>query len=247
VGVVDDMTDVIAGQPIALLSQWYEYEGGPLADLDATPTIGITRVSDGAVIVAPTTTGVTHPGTGSYGYGWTPAMDLTPGLYLALWNGTENGSPVAASETITVTAPAAGRVYATVSEYEAHTGVAPAPANTAARLVKASRMLERLVLRYCVYATNPDSGMPTHSLVIAAFREAVCAQVEWWAAVGEPNGSDAVGWGSVAIGSVSLGRSVTAVSGEDSPARQLAPEVSDALQSPDLTPDIWRMGVVTSC
>lgn len=240
------MTNVIAGQEVALLSQWYAYEGGPLTDLDATPTIGITRVSDGGIIVAPTTTGVTHPGTGSYGYGWTPATDLTPGLYLALWSGTVGGSPVTATESITVTAPAAGRVYATVSEYEAYTGVSPAPSNTAARLAKASRMLERLVLRYCVYATNSASGMPTHSLVIAAFRDAVCAQVEWWGNVGEPNGSDAVGWGSVAIGSVSLGRS-GAVSGEDSPARQLAPDVSDALLSPDLTPDIWRMGVVASC
>lgn len=241
------MTDVIAGQALALLSQWYEYEGGPLADLDATPTIGITRVSDGAVILAPTTTGVTHLGTGSYGHGWIPAVDLAPGLYLALWNGAENGSPVTASETITVTAPAAGRVYATVSEYEAHTGVSPAPSTTAARLAKGSRMLERLVLRYCVYDTNALSGMPTHSLVLAAFRDAVCAQVEWWGNVGDPSGADAVGWGSVAIGSVNLGRSVTSVSGEDAAARQLAPEVWDALLSPDLTPDIFRMGAVASC
>lgn len=241
------MTDVIAGQPVALLSQWYAYEGGPLTDLDTIPTIGITRVSDGAITLAPTTTGVTHPATGAYGYGWTPATDLTPGLYLALWSGNASGSPVTATETINVTAPAAGRVYATVSEYQAFTGVTPAPATTAARLAKASRMLERTVLRYCWYDVNPDSGMPTHPLVIAAFRDVACAQVEWWGNVGEPSGADAVGWGSVGIGSVQLGRSVTAVSGEDAPARQLAPEAWDALLNPDLTLDIFRMGAVTSC
>ncbi len=241
------MTDVIAGQTVALLSQWRAYEGGPLVDLDATPTIGITRVSDGGVVVAPTTTGVTHPGTGSYGYGWTSATSLAPGLYLALWTGSVGGSPVTADEQVTVAAPASGRVYATVSEYEAATGASPAPANAAARLAKASRMLERLVLRYCAYDVDTASGMPTHSLVLAACRDAVCAQVEWWATVGDPSGADAVGWGNVSIGSVTLGRSVTAVTGEDAAARQLAPAVWDSLLNPDLTPDIFRMGAVTTC
>lgn len=241
------MTDVIAGQTIALLSQWYDHEGGPLNDLDATPTIGITRVSNGAVIVAPTTTGVTHPGVGSYGYGWTPDTALAPGLYLALWTGTKDGSAVAASEQLTVAAPAAGRVYATAAEYVAFTGVSPAPAGTDRRLVQASRMLERQVLRYCWYDVDSASGMPTNSLVLAALRDAVCAQTSWWGTVGDPSGADAVGWGSVSIGSVNLGRSVTAVSGEDAPARQLAPEVWDALLNPGLTPDIFRMGAVLSC
>lgn len=100
------MTDVIAGQTVALLAQWFDFEGGTLTDLDATPTIAITAVATGSTALAATTTGVTHPGTGSYGYGWTPASALTPGLYLALWAGLSSGSPVTATETITVTAPA---------------------------------------------------------------------------------------------------------------------------------------------
>ncbi|XUM01227.1 hypothetical protein ACQ86F_31605 [Streptomyces venezuelae ATCC 10712] len=138
------------------------------------------------------------------------------------------------------------RVYATVEQYEEYTGTVPAPAGTAALLGRASRMLDRLVLRYCLYSVDP-AGLPTHPLVAEAFAAAVCAQVAWWGDVGDPSGSDAVGWGSVAIGSVQLGRSVTAVSGEDAPARQLAPEVWDALQSPDLTPGIFRGLVVVSC
>ena len=101
------MTDVIAGQTVALLGQFYDFEGGTLTDLDATPTITITSIATGATALTATTTGVTHPGTGSYGYGWTPSSALTPGLYLALWAGLKNGGAVTASETITVVAPAA--------------------------------------------------------------------------------------------------------------------------------------------
>lgn len=100
------MTEVIAGQTVALLSQWYDFEGGTLTDLDATPSIGIVSIATGATALAATTSGVTHPGTGSYGYAWTPTSSLTPGAYLATWSGLKNGSPVTAAESITVIAPA---------------------------------------------------------------------------------------------------------------------------------------------
>ncbi|MFE6103187.1 hypothetical protein ACFVQ4_24965 [Streptomyces laurentii] len=140
------------------------------------------------------------------------------------------------------------RVYATVAQYEQYTGTIPDPdpATTTRLLGRASRMLDRLILRYCAYDTD-DTGMPTNTVVAAAFADATCAQVAWWGSVGDPSGADAVGWGSVAIGSVQLGRSVTPISGEDAPARQIAPEVLDALQSPDLTPHIFRLGAITSC
>jgi hypothetical protein len=142
----------------------------------------------------------------------------------------------------------ATRVYATVPDYETYPGAtAPAPAGTDVKLVQASRMLERVVLRYCWYDVDSTTGMPTHLTVLAALRDAAIAQALWWETVGDPSGADAVGWGNVAIGSVSLGRSVTAVSGEDAPARQLAPAAWDALLNPDLTSDIFRMGAVTSC
>lgn len=100
------MTNVIAGQAVALLGQFYDFEGGTLVDLDATPTIGITSVATGSTALAATTSGVTHPGTGSYGYAWTPSGSLIPGDYLALWSGLKNGGAVTASETVTVYAPA---------------------------------------------------------------------------------------------------------------------------------------------
>ncbi|MGW4648044.1 hypothetical protein [Kitasatospora sp. NPDC004289] len=136
------------------------------------------------------------------------------------------------------------RVYATSADLVAYTGQA-APGNADSLLTKASKFLDSQILRACWYAVDED-GMPTDPLVIAAFRDATCAQVQWRDEVGDTTGAAGVGWGSVEIGSVRLGRSVTAVSGADSPARQVAPEVWDALQSPDLTPDRFVLGAVCS-
>lgn len=100
------MTNVIAGQTVALLAQFFDFSGGTLVDLDATPTIGIVSIATGATALAATSSGVTHPGIGSYGYAWTPSSSLTPGAYLATWSGLENGGAVTATETVTVYAPA---------------------------------------------------------------------------------------------------------------------------------------------
>lgn len=172
------MTDVIAGQTVALLTQFYDFQGGTLTDLDATPTVTITSVASGATALAATTSGVTHPGTGSYGYGWTPAGTLTPGLYLVLWSGLKSGSPVTASETVTVVAPAAaedtntnpeGIWYATVEEIKAELDVretARSNKRIARALEDASRRVEGDCHRrfYPVQATHffdwpPRSGM----------------------------------------------------------------------------------------
>lgn len=101
------MSSVIAGQPLPLLSQWFDFEGGTLTNLDTLPTVSITNIGTGGTAVAATTSGVTHPGTGSYGYTWTPAAALAAGAYLVLWSGLKSGAPVTASETVTVLAAAA--------------------------------------------------------------------------------------------------------------------------------------------
>lgn len=136
------------------------------------------------------------------------------------------------------------RVYATSDDLAAYTG-SSAPANADALLAKASRFLDSAVFRLCWYQADGD-GLPTNALVTAAFTNAVCAQAAWWDQLGDSTGAAAAGWGSVQIGSVQLGRSVTAVSAADSPARQIAPEVWDVLQQPDLTPDILTIGLVIS-
>ncbi|MET7933490.1 hypothetical protein [Streptomyces sp. NPDC005322] len=136
------------------------------------------------------------------------------------------------------------RVYATPTDLQDYTGQTP-PDDALQLLARATRMLEADVLRLCWYEVDAD-GMPTNSIVLGAIQRAVCAQVQWWGEVGDSIGAAGVGWGSVAIGSVNLSRSVTAVSGSDSAARQIAPQVGDELRSPDLTADVFRLGAVCS-
>lgn len=137
------------------------------------------------------------------------------------------------------------RVYATSSQYQAYTGDEP-PADVEVRLRRASAFLDAQVFRLCGYEVD-DDGMPTNELVLAAFADACCAQVEWGVQIGDVTGAAAVGWGWVEIGEVRLSRSVTATSGDEAPARQIAPPVWDALRSPDLTPDIFVLGQVITC
>lgn len=134
------------------------------------------------------------------------------------------------------------RIYATAADLAAYTGQA-APPDADSLLAKASRFLDSGVFRACWFQSDGD-GIPTDSLVSDAFRDAVCAQAAWWGELGDSTGAAGAGWGNVQIGSVSLGRSVTAVAAEDSPARQIAPEVMDVLLSPDLTPDRLTIGLV---
>jgi hypothetical protein len=172
------MTNVIAGQSVSLLGQFYDFVGGQLTDLDATPTIAVTSIATGSTALAATTSGVTHPATGSYGYAWTPSSSLTPGAYLATWSGLASGSPVTATETITVSAPASaeqtntspeGIWYATREEVKTELDVKEtARANTRVdrAIEDASRAIEDLCHRrfYPVQGTryfdwpNPQSG-----------------------------------------------------------------------------------------
>lgn len=136
------------------------------------------------------------------------------------------------------------RIYATAEQYEAYT-YAAAPADIEYRLARASEFLDAQVFRLCSYDTDTTTGLPTDATVAAALARAVCAQAQWGVEVGDVTGAaGAAGWGSVKIGSVQLGRSVTSVSGGDSPGRQVAPAVWDALQSSDLLATGFRMGVV---
>lgn len=137
------------------------------------------------------------------------------------------------------------RIYATSAQYQEYTGQEP-PQDVEVRLTRASAFLDSRVFRLCGYEVD-DNGMPTNALVLAAFADACCAQVQWGVELGDITGSSAVGWGSVEIGSAKLSRSVTATSGDEAPARQIAPAVWDALRSPDLTPDIFLLGLVVSC
>lgn len=118
------MTSVPQGSTITLLSQWYEYGGGPSVDLVSGPTVHIIRLSDNDNTVPATTAGINHPAVGVYTYNWTPATDAQLGNYLVVWSGTDAQSQaVSASEVVevTVTAALAG-TWATPAEASAITG-----------------------------------------------------------------------------------------------------------------------------
>ncbi|MGD6750989.1 hypothetical protein [Streptomyces sp. BH105] len=137
------------------------------------------------------------------------------------------------------------RIYATSAQYATYTGQA-APADIDARLARASRFLDSEVFRLCWYEADED-GYPANALVRGAFADAVCAQVQWWAETGDELGT-AGQWGSVKIGSVSLsGPSSSSGSGGASTGRTVAEAALEALRTPDLTPDLFRLGEVVPC
>lgn len=170
------------------------------------------------------------------GQTWTAPLTYTmAGVWRLSWAVTGTGASVEHELVSVAPTPGtglAGRVYATTTDLANYLNAAP-PLDGARLLADASRMLDSLVLGYCRYDVD-DDGMPTDEAVAAAIGRAVCAQVAWWEEIGDSTGAAGVGYGSVAIGSVNLGRSVTSVSGDDSAARQLAPRVLDELRAPDL-------------
>lgn len=117
------MTSVAQGSTVTLLSQWFEYGGGPAVDL-TNPTIRITRLSDNVNIVPESSGGINHPSVGVYTYNWTPAGDAQLGDYLVVWKGTDAQSEIVTANevvTVTVTAALAG-TWATPAEATAITG-----------------------------------------------------------------------------------------------------------------------------
>lgn len=115
-----------------------------------------------------------------------------------------------------------GRVYATADDYAAWSGAA-APSDVDRRLARASELVELATVT--AYYDVDAAGMPTDADVLAAFRDATCAQVAWWQATGDELG-DAGLWQAASIGSVSLsGRRQTGSAAGD----RLAPQARTVL------------------
>ncbi|MFF7851925.1 hypothetical protein ACFZDF_30700 [Streptomyces sp. NPDC007910] len=196
-------------------------------DGTTTATLAVTSPA-GAVAAVPVT-----PAEG--GKVWSGLVHYaTAGVWTLAWTVTGTG---AGRETSRVSVgpgavAATGRVYATTAMLADYLHEAP-PLDADQLLAEASRFLDSHVLRRCRYDTD-SGGLPTDSVVASALGRAVCAQVRWWIEVGDHVGAAGAGWGSVSIGSASLSRSADSVSGSDSAARQIAPQVIDELSSPDL-------------
>lgn len=212
-----DVGDVVTAQ--LLVSP---YDASTTATLTVTAPDGTTSTP-----VASTVDG---------GQTWTAPLTYTAaGIWLLHWTVTGTGASVENEQVAVAPTPDAGpaeRTYATTTDLANYLQAAP-PLNAGLLLRDAARMLEQQVLRLCHYDVD-TTGMPTDPDVKAAIGRAVCAQAAWWDEVGDHTGAAGVGYGSVSIGSVNLGRSVTSVSGDDSAARQIAPQVWDALRAPQL-------------
>lgn len=133
------MTTVNRGAPATLLVEWREYAGGPMSNvLDVA--IGIVNLFTGAIILAPTSTGVTNPATGLNAYVWTSDPALAVGQYLVSWTGTDPDSElVTASEVVEVTAGGElGGPYATRATLKRRMGI---PDSTTSQDVDVDRAL----------------------------------------------------------------------------------------------------------
>lgn len=119
------MTNVPQGEAVTLLSQWFEFAGGPPVDLLATPTVRIIRLSDSANVVPQTSVGVNHPTTGVYTYSWQVLSEAVLGDHLVVWNGTDAASgAVSANEIITVVNGTVAETWSTLAEAASITGQA---------------------------------------------------------------------------------------------------------------------------
>jgi hypothetical protein len=166
------MTSVVQGRTVTLVARMRAYPDGPLVDVTGL-TITITPIAGGAAVVGPTSVGITHPGTGTYGYPWATADTLPKGDYLAAWAGTYLGDPVAADEVVTVLARPAAGAYASVDDLNDWLG--STPANAALLLVRASRDVNRALL--CAVYEVDDDGLPTSDAYLEALRMATLEQV----------------------------------------------------------------------
>ncbi|WP_128818023.1 hypothetical protein [Streptomyces sp. S063] len=121
------------------------------------------------------------------GAAWTaPVVYTAAGVWRLSWSVTGTGAGIEQELVSVAPAPGArgdGRVYATTTDLANALKEAP-PLNAQKLLERASELLDSDFLLTAIYDVDED-GMPTHPLVAAGFRDAVCSQVEFWGEVGE--------------------------------------------------------------
>lgn len=79
---------------------FYTYQGGPAADVGGL-TVAVTKSS--TPVFGPSADGISHIGTGAYGWMWGEDHRTGPGDYLIGWDATDaQDTAVHAEETITL-------------------------------------------------------------------------------------------------------------------------------------------------
>ncbi|MBA9003736.1 hypothetical protein [Thermomonospora cellulosilytica] len=102
--------------------------------------------------------------------------------------------------------------YATPADLGELLAPAPAPANAARLLARASRIIARETL--CAVYDVDQAGLPTSQTLKDALRDATCEQVAYWLETGRDEGIG-TGYTSVGIGSVNLTRAGAGGGDED--------------------------------
>lgn len=119
-------------------------------------------------------------------------------------------------------------VYATPEQFADFLDPDPVPANAARLLKNASRRLDGMLIG-ARYATDTD-GMPTEQSVIDLFREAVCLQAQYIAALDDETGANA-NVSSQQVGRVVITRALSLV-GDGTP--RVSPDMIELLRTSPL-------------
>ncbi|WEH40797.1 hypothetical protein [Streptomyces sp. AM 2-1-1] len=148
---------------------------------DGTTAVSLIVTSPSGSVSTPAPTAVDGGAT------WTAPVTYTvAGVWGLSWTVTGTGA-THEHQLVSVAplsgAPGDGRVYATTTDLAAYLGAAP-PVEAGRLLERASELLDADFLLTAIYDVD-CAGRPTHPLVTAGFRDAVCAQVEFWGEVGE--------------------------------------------------------------
>lgn len=199
-------------------------DGG--APTDATTTAEVELVSPTGQVRRPTA----YPGEGDDRSRWSATLDLTePGEWTGLWTVTGTGAGVQPFTLLVApSGPYRGRSYATTADLAVWLHEAP-PAGSARLLARATELVDALAMA-AIYDVD-EQGMPTSPEVADALRDAVCAQVAWWAEIGDSSGSGAVGrWSSVSIGTARLSGPRSSGSDHTSAADAASPETRRILR-----------------
>lgn len=202
------------------------YEGEQTVPVLVLPEGQYGADTAAALVVHPPAGDTTAVATTSSGEGKThtantPVLLTMPGTWTWAWTVTGTGAGKRYEEVRVAPAPvdvplAGTLVYATTADYARWLQAAP-PVGAARSLRVASERVDEL-LRTAVYQTDAE-GLPVDQEQRDALRWATCAQADYQRAIGDPYGRGALGTlTSVSIGSVSIGRGVTA-SGTTAPPR----------------------------
>jgi hypothetical protein len=133
----------------ATITQTLSVDGTP-TDATGTPTIAITR-ADGTVLLAETSTGVTHPDIGQYAYTLTPAQTALLDSLAVRWTATLGGQP----QTFTDTVEVAGGFAFSIAQARAVRPLDNATTYTTARIVEMRTLVEDALERELGYALVP--------------------------------------------------------------------------------------------